>query len=74
MKEVAKFFAGFAGNQFLTHGALAVSDTRFSIFGIDYTPELNITAAIVWSVLTLLLIFYAWVRGGEVRCGDAGKR
>jgi len=62
MKEVAKFLAGFAGNQFLTHGALAISGTRFSVFGIDYTPELNTTAAIVWGVLMLLLIYYAWVR------------
>lgn len=62
MKEVAKFLAGFAGNQFLTHGALAITSTRFSVFGIDYAPELNTTAAIVWGVLMLLLIYYAWVR------------
>lgn len=34
MKEVAKFLDGFAGNQFLTHGALAISGIRFSVFGI----------------------------------------
>ncbi|CEJ16007.1 hypothetical protein BN1110_06358 [bacterium YEK0313] len=62
MKEVAKFLAGFAGNQLLTHGVLAISGTRFSVFGIDYTPKLNTTAAIVWGVLMLLLIYYAWVR------------
>ena len=56
MKEVAKFFAGFAGNQFLTHGALAVSGTRFSVFRIDYTPELNTVAAVVCGVLCLLLV------------------
>lgn len=65
MKEVAKFLAGFAGNQFLTHGAFAISGTRFSVFGIDYTPELNTTASIVWGVLMLLLIYYAWMRHGE---------
>jgi hypothetical protein len=65
MKEFAKFLAGFAGNQLLTHGALAISGTRFSVFGIDYTPELNTTAAIIWGVLTLLLIYYGWVRRGE---------
>lgn len=64
MREAAKFLAGFAGNQLLTHGALAVSGTRFSVFGIDYTPELNTTAAIFWGILTLLLIYYAWMRGG----------
>lgn len=66
MKEFTKFFAGFAGNQFLTHGVLAISGTRFSVFGIDYTPELNTTAAIVWGVLMLLLIYYAWMRRGEM--------
>lgn len=69
MREVAKFLAGFAGNQFLTHGALAVSGTRFSIFGIDYTPELNTGAAVIWGVLMLSLAYYAWMRRG-----DAGQR
>ena len=67
MREAAKFIAGFAGNQFLTHGAMAVGGSRFSLFGIDYTPELNTTAAIVWGILMLLLIYYAWMRRGEAR-------
>lgn len=69
MKEAAKFIAGFAGNQILTHGTLAASGTRFSVFGMDYTPALNTTAAVVWGVIMLLLIYYAWMRRGE-----AGRR
>ena len=60
MKEVAKFFSGFAGNQVLTHAVLAVSGSRFSVLGIDYTPDLHTAAAIFWGVLMLLLIRYAW--------------
>ncbi len=65
MQEAAKFLAGFAGNQFLTHGALAISSTRFSVFGIHYTPELNTAAAIVWGIVMLLLIYFAWMRRGK---------
>ncbi|EGI53990.1 putative membrane protein [Sphingomonas sp. S17] len=61
-KEIAKFFAGFAANQLLTHGALAVAGIRFSVFGINYTPQLNTIAAIAWGTIALLLIYYAWVR------------
>ncbi len=52
-------------NQFLTHGALAISGTRLSVFGTDYTAGLNTTAAIVCGVLMLLLIYYGWMRRGE---------
>lgn len=48
MKDCAKFFVGFAGNQILMYEAMAVSDTRFSAFGIDYTSELSTVVAVVW--------------------------
>ncbi|WP_167706872.1 hypothetical protein [Sphingobium fuliginis] len=48
MKYGAKFFAGFAGNQILMYEAMAVSDTWFSVFGIDYTAELSTVVAVVW--------------------------
>lgn len=47
-KEVAKFFSGFAANQVLTHGAFALAGTQFTAFGINYTPSLNTTAAVIW--------------------------
>lgn len=44
-KEIAKFVAGFAANQLLTHGALAATGTQFSLFGISYDQPLNTIAA-----------------------------
>ena len=64
-KEIAKFVAGFAASQLLTHGAMAALDSQFSMFGVAYTREFNTVAALFWGVLMLLLIYFAWVRGGE---------
>jgi hypothetical protein len=61
-REISKFLSGFAGNQVITHGALAASGTHFAVFGINYTPELNTIAAIVWAVALVLLVYYAWLR------------
>lgn len=46
LRKVAKFFAGVAANQVLTHGAMAGSGVDSTMFGIRYTRELNTTAAI----------------------------
>lgn len=69
-KEIAKFFAGFAANQVLTHGALAAAGTQFSLFGISYDQRLNTVAAIGWGIILLLLIYYAWLS----RAGASGRR
>ena len=69
MREVAKFLAGLAGNQLLTHGAMAATDTEFSMSGVAYTRELNTLAAFFWGVLMLLLIYFAWIRHSK-----AGER
>lgn len=61
-KEIAKFFSGVAANQVLTHGAFAAGGVEFTLFGIDYTRGLNTVAAIVWGVLLVLLIYYAWMK------------
>lgn len=61
-KEVTKFLSGFAANQVLTYGAFAIAGTRFSAFGISYTPALNTTAAVVWAVILALLFYYAWLK------------
>lgn len=65
MREVAKFLAGLAGNQLLTHGAMAATETEFSMLGVAYTRELNTIAAVFWGVLMLLLIYYAWIRRSQ---------
>lgn len=62
MKEIAKFFAGFAANQGLTHGALATAGIEFNLLGIAYDQRLNTIAVVVWGIILLLLIYYAWVR------------
>ena len=61
-KEIAKFVAGFAANQVLTHGALATAGIQFSLLGIAYDQRLNTIAAVVWGIILLLLIYYAWLR------------
>ena len=66
-REIAKFAAGFAADQLLTHGAMAATDTEFSMLGVAYTRELNTIAAVFWGVLMLLLIYYAWIRQDDVR-------
>lgn len=66
-KEVAKFLAGVAANQLFTHGAMAATDTEFSMLGVAYTRELNTLATAVWGALMLLLIYYAWIREDVAR-------
>lgn len=61
-KEIAKFFSGVAANQVLTHAALAVSGTEFTLFGIAYNTGLNSTAAVVWAIVLVLLVYYSWIR------------
>jgi hypothetical protein len=61
-KEIAKFLSGLAGNQVMTHAALAVGGIRFTLFGIPYTPTLNAVATVVWAVLLALLVYYAWMK------------
>lgn len=62
MKEIAKFSAGFAANQVLTHGALTAADIQLSLLGITYDQRLNTIAVVVWVVILLLLSYYAWMR------------
>lgn len=62
-KEVAKFFAGVAANQTLTHGVFALKgDLPLQILGVTYTRELNIVAVIFWLIVLVVLVYYAWIR------------
>ena len=70
IREIGKFVAGFAASQVLTHGGMAIDGTRFTLLGMEYTPELNSTAAGLWAVLLVLAAYYSWIRrhrDGEVR-------
>ena len=62
-KEVAKFFAGVAANQTLTHGAFALGgDLPLRILGVVYTREFNTLAMVFWLIVLVALVYYAWVR------------
>lgn len=61
-KEIAKFFGGFAASQALFHGALASTRIEVTLLGISYTRALNTFAFIVSAIVTVLLLYYAWIR------------
>lgn len=62
-KEVAKFLSGIAVMQVVMHGALALSGDRpLTMLGITYTPQLNFVAVGAWSIIAILLVYYAWGR------------
>jgi len=61
-KEIAKFFAGVAANQVLIHAALAISGIQFTLAGIAYTRGLHVMAVVVWAILLVLLVYYAWMK------------
>jgi hypothetical protein len=54
--------SGFAANQILTHGALALGGVEFELFGILYSRRLNTTAAIFWAIALVVLVWAAWIR------------
>ena len=60
--DIAKFFAGFAANQVLRHGAFALAGVQFTLFGVHYDRGLNIAGTIVWGVLLVLLVWFAWLK------------
>jgi hypothetical protein len=63
-KEIAKFFAGAMAWHALTHFALAFSDALpFTVFGITMTSAMNTAGIIIWSVVALILAYYAWGKG-----------
>lgn len=62
-KELAKFFSGVAAMQVIIHWAIGFSgELPLTLAGVTYTPELNTAAMIAWPIVTILLIYYAWVR------------
>lgn len=61
-REIAKFLSGFAANQTLTHGALALSGVEFKLFGVAYSRGFNMTAAIFWAIALVVLVWAAWIR------------
>ena len=63
VKEFAKFSAGVAAMQTVGHWALGLSDALpITLVGITYTSGVNTMAMVIWPIITLLLVYYAWVR------------
>lgn len=49
--------------QVIIHWAIGFSgELPLTLAGVTYTPELNTAAMIAWPIVTILLIYYAWVR------------
>ncbi|HSW75437.1 MAG TPA: hypothetical protein VLG50_00170 [Candidatus Saccharimonadales bacterium] len=60
-KDLAKFLSGFLVHDILTHLFLAGSGfLPFQILGINFTPEFNTIMIIIWSIVTVGLVYYAW--------------
>lgn len=63
LKEFAKFFAGVAAMQTVFHWALGLSNLLpLTLVGVTYTSALNTTAMVAWPIITVLLVYYAWLR------------
>ena len=63
-KEIAKFFCGVEAFHAFVHAYFWFSGTTLTVFGITQTPRLNMAAAIVNSVIALILGLYAWRQHG----------
>jgi hypothetical protein len=59
-KEIAKFFSGFQSFHALFHGALWVTGSAFSFFGIAHTQTWNLAGGILNGLIALALGFYGW--------------
>ncbi len=60
MKEAEGVLRRPFGNWLPMHGSMAVSDSPFRAFGIDYAPELKTVTTVVPQVLCLAFVFCNW--------------
>jgi len=68
MKELSKFLAGFMAFLAIDHTSLFFCDELpLSFCGITITETLNIVLTIVPAVISLLLIYYGWIRKSKKR-------
>ncbi len=61
-KEVAKFFSGVAAMQVLVHGAFALTGSNYTILGFTLSGAYNTFAVVLWAMVLVLLIYYAWIK------------
>lgn len=65
-KEFAKFFAGLAADQTISHWTLGLSGILPLNFGfITMTPALNTAAMVAWPLVTIFLVYYAWLKNSR---------
>lgn len=60
-REIAKFCSGVAAMQAITHWVLGFSgELPITLAGITYTTGVNMAAMVVWPLITVALVCYAW--------------
>lgn len=63
LRECCKFFAGVTFYETIVHASFALGGALpLTIFGITITPELNAVQIILPAVITLILIYFGWIR------------
>lgn len=62
-KEVAKVAVGAAGHEAISHALLSGSGLLpLKAFGITITPGHNSIIIVVWTLVTVALVYYAWCK------------
>lgn len=63
-KELAKFFAGFASAQIISHWGLGLFSENLPLdFGfITLTEGLNTFAMVFWPIILVLSVYYGWIK------------
>ena len=62
-KEIAKVAVGVSGHEVLSHALLSGSGLLpLKVFGITVTPGYNSIIIIVWTLVTVALVYYAWFK------------
>ncbi len=67
VREVGKFLSGIAADQALTHGVFAAGGHRYTLLGVSFDPQINAAATAAWTVALIALIYFAWLRRGDLR-------
>lgn len=62
-KEIAKMASGFTVHEVLSHVLLSGSGLLpLTIFGITVTPGYNSAIIVMWTIVTIALVYYAWFK------------
>lgn len=62
-REVAKFFSGVATHEAVSHAVLSGSGLLpLKVFGVTVTPGYNAGIIIMWGIISIALVYYAWFK------------